>query len=102
MAGHMGTTRTTIQNLPLIRIDTTLNLLFVKGNVPGSDDAYIEVRDAKKKVLWEGMRNLRRGKEEGEWLDRNGTGKGVRGLPFPAGTVGMKWPEVVQMSGTKA
>lgn len=93
MAGHMGTTRTTIQNLPLVRIDTVLNLLFVKGNVPGFDDAYIEVRDSKKKVIWEGMKNLKKGLNEDEWLKN----LAVKALPFPAGTKEQAWPEVVQM-----
>jgi large subunit ribosomal protein L3 len=113
MAGHMGTTRTTIQNLPVIRIDTALNLIFLKGNVPGSDDAYVTVRDSKKKVTWAAQRNVRKGLQQGQWL----TGvaqrekdapveqgvtevEGVRDLPMPGMTVGMVkqagWPAVIE------
>jgi large subunit ribosomal protein L3 len=94
MAGHMGTTRTTVQNLPVVRIDTSLNLIFVKGCIPGFDDAYVEINDSKKKVRWAGMKAVRKGKQEGEWLEKSG----VKGLPFPAGTDKGDWPEIVQMA----
>lgn len=113
MAGHMGTTRTTVQNLPVIRIDTRLNLLFVKGNVPGFDDAYVTIRDSKKKVVWEAQRNVRKGLQQGQWL----TGvtqrskdapaaeaeekAGVKDLPVPGMTVQMVreagWPAVIEV-----
>ena len=97
MAGHMGTTRTTVQNLPVVRVDTSLNLIFVKGCIPGFDDAYVEIKDSKKKVRWAGMKAVRKGKQEGERLEKSG----VAGLPFPAGTADQSWPEVIQMA-TKA
>lgn len=114
MGGHMGTTRTTIQNLPVLRIDTALNLLFVKGNVPGFDDAYVTIKDSKKKLVWEGQRNVRKGLQQGEWLtgvSRPGEGKdgaaggaevnGVKDLPVPGMTVQMVkeagWPAVIEV-----
>ncbi len=48
MAGHMGNKRITTQNLPVVRIDTSLNLIFVKGTVPGVDDAHVLVSGCKK------------------------------------------------------
>ncbi|KAJ9104400.1 hypothetical protein QFC20_004536 [Naganishia adeliensis] len=113
MAGHMGTTRTTIRNLPVIRIDTALNLIFLKGNVPGFDDAYVTIRDSKKKVVRAAQRNVRKGLQQGQWL----TGvaqrekdapveqgavevEGVQDLPVPGMTVEMVkqagWPAVIE------
>lgn len=48
MAGHLGQDRVTTQNLEIVRIDAERGLLFVKGAVPGSDDGWLEVRDARK------------------------------------------------------
>lgn len=96
MAGHMGTTRTTVQNLKILRIDTALNLVFVKGHVPGFDDAHVMVKDSKKKVQYKGMANVRKGLGEDQWL----TG-GVKTLPFPAMSVQMakkmSVPDVVEL-----
>jgi large subunit ribosomal protein L3 len=36
MAGHMGDEQVTIQNLEVVRVDTTNNLLLIKGAVPGA------------------------------------------------------------------
>lgn len=113
MAGHMGTTRTTIQNLPVIRIDTALNLIFLKGNVPGFDDAYVTIRDSKKKVVWAAQRNVRKGLQQGQWLTgvaqrekdapvEQGAAEveGVQDLPVPGMTVEMVkqagWPAVIE------
>lgn len=46
MAGHMGATRITAQNLEVVAIDETENLILVKGAVPGFRGAWLEVRDA--------------------------------------------------------
>ena len=48
MAGHMGSTRTTIQNLLLHDINIDLNLVVVKGAVPGSKGSYVLIQDAVK------------------------------------------------------
>ena len=50
MAGRMGGVRRTTQNLTVVRIDTALDLIYVKGCVPGIDDAHVLIRDAKKKM----------------------------------------------------
>ncbi|HOP16808.1 MAG: 50S ribosomal protein L3 [Chromatiaceae bacterium] len=36
MAGHMGAERVTTQNLEVVRVDTSRNILLVRGAVPGS------------------------------------------------------------------
>lgn len=98
MAGHMGAVRRTTQNLLVHRVDLALGLVFVRGAVPGADDAFVAVRDAKKKVAYRARAGLMKGREEGQWL-----GEGVETLPTPAGTVARaaaeQWPEVVEWPG---
>ena len=48
MAGHMGQTRVTTQNLEIVSTDENHGLILVKGAVPGSKGAWIVVRDAVK------------------------------------------------------
>jgi large subunit ribosomal protein L3 len=43
MAGHMGNSRVTVQNLRVARVDPENNLLFVRGAVPGPTGAYVVV-----------------------------------------------------------
>jgi large subunit ribosomal protein L3 len=43
MAGHMGDQRVTVKNLQIIDIDSPLNLLFVKGAVPGASHGLVSV-----------------------------------------------------------
>lgn len=54
MAGHMGSTRVTTQNLEIVKTDAERGLLMIKGAVPGSKGSWIMVRDAIKKALPEG------------------------------------------------
>ncbi|KEI36397.1 uncharacterized protein L969DRAFT_91045 [Mixia osmundae IAM 14324] len=84
MAGHMGNRTRTQQNLLLVRIDTALNLLFVKGCVPGHTGTFVRVCDALKKRPFPG--NV----------------MGVLRLPFPAGTpeLASTMPAVVQLKET--
>jgi large subunit ribosomal protein L3 len=79
MPGRMGNRRITTQNLPVLRVDTNLNLIFVKGAVPGVDDAHVLIRDAKK-ITAQGKHNQVKG------LYEKVLPKGVDDLPFPAGT----------------
>ena len=51
MAGHMGTTRTTTQNLKVVQVDDARGLVMVKGAVPGSESSYVLISDAIKKAL---------------------------------------------------
>ena len=46
LPGRMGNQTVTIQNLEIIRVDNELNLLLVKGNVPGSRKSLVRVNSA--------------------------------------------------------
>jgi large subunit ribosomal protein L3 len=48
MPGHMGSARTTVQNLKVVRVDVERNLLMVRGGVPGPDGSMVIVRNAVK------------------------------------------------------
>jgi large subunit ribosomal protein L3 len=43
MAGHLGNSRITVQNLRVARVDQENNLLFVRGAVPGPTGGYVVV-----------------------------------------------------------
>ncbi len=51
MAGHMGSTRITTQNLEVVQTDLERGLVLIRGAVPGSKGAWILVRDAVKVAL---------------------------------------------------
>jgi len=51
MAGQLGNIKVTKQNILVVDVDTELNLLVVKGAVPGSRDSYLYIRDAIKKNI---------------------------------------------------
>ena len=51
MAGHMGQTRVTTQNLEVVSTDLDRGLILIRGAVPGSKGAWIYVRDAVKAEL---------------------------------------------------
>ena len=98
MAGHMGNVRRTTQSLLVHRIDTALNLIFVRGAVPGPDDAVVSVRDAIRKVKWKAESAFFSGIPDGQWLS-----EGVTSLPLPTATVeGVKearWPSILEWPG---
>ena len=48
MAGHMGATRVTTQNLEVVSIDEERGLVLVKGAVPGHAQSWILLKDAVK------------------------------------------------------
>jgi large subunit ribosomal protein L3 len=48
MAGHMGDRERTQQNLEIVRVDDERGLIFVKGSVPGSKNAWLTVSDSVK------------------------------------------------------
>ena len=50
MPGHMGTTRTTVQNLKIVAIRSEDGVILVSGAVPGAKGGYVTVRPAKKKT----------------------------------------------------
>lgn len=50
MPGRMGGNNTTVMRLPVMKVDTALNCIWVKGAVPGHDDQFIKVRDSIKLI----------------------------------------------------
>jgi large subunit ribosomal protein L3 len=50
MPGHMGTTRTTVQNLKVVAVRPEDGVILISGAVPGSKGGYVTVRPAKKKA----------------------------------------------------
>lgn len=50
MAGHMGDERVTVQNLKVVSVNADKGLIMVKGGVPGSENGWVYVTDAVKKV----------------------------------------------------
>ncbi|KUO95179.1 50S ribosomal protein L3 [Ferroacidibacillus organovorans] len=49
MAGRMGHERVTVQNLEVIRVDVSRNVLLIKGALPGPKNSFVTVRSAIKK-----------------------------------------------------
>ena len=48
MAGRLGGESATVQNLQVVKIDPELNVVYVKGSVPGFDDQFVKIKDAVK------------------------------------------------------
>ena len=51
MAGHMGSTRITTQNLQVVKTDSERGIIMVRGAVPGSKGGWVTMKDAVKKAL---------------------------------------------------
>jgi large subunit ribosomal protein L3 len=49
MPGHMGQVRRTAQNLQVIQVRETDNLLLIKGAIPGANGDYVIIRESKKR-----------------------------------------------------
>ncbi len=49
MPGHMGTTRSTIQNLKVVAVRKEDGVILISGAIPGAIGNYVTVRPAKKK-----------------------------------------------------
>lgn len=49
LPGRMGNTRTTVQNLEIVKIDTERNLLMIKGAVPGPRGNMVIIKDTVKR-----------------------------------------------------
>lgn len=48
MPGHMGQVRRTVQNLEIIQVRESDNLLLIRGAIPGANGDYVIIREAKK------------------------------------------------------
>ncbi|MDJ0948222.1 MAG: 50S ribosomal protein L3 [Alphaproteobacteria bacterium] len=55
MAGHLGDTRVTVQNLEVVSTDEERGLILVKGGVPGARGGWLRVADAIKRPLPDGV-----------------------------------------------
>jgi large subunit ribosomal protein L3 len=49
MPGHMGQVTRTTQNLEVIQVRDTDNLLLIKGSFPGAEGDYVVIRESKKR-----------------------------------------------------
>ncbi len=49
MAGRMGNTKVTKQNLKIVKIDNSNNLLIVKGSIPGKKNSIVYLKDSVKR-----------------------------------------------------
>ena len=49
MPGHMGQVTRTTQNLEVIQVRETENLLLIKGAIPGAEGDYVVIRESKKR-----------------------------------------------------
>jgi large subunit ribosomal protein L3 len=47
MAGHMGQERVTAQNLEVVVVDASRNLLAVRGSVPGANGGIVVIKPAR-------------------------------------------------------
>lgn len=48
MAGHMGASQRTTQNIEVVRVDAERNLILLKGAVPGPKGGWVTIKDAVK------------------------------------------------------
>jgi len=48
MAARMGGARITTKNLQIVKVDADLNLIYVRGAVPGPISGYVAIRRAKR------------------------------------------------------
>jgi large subunit ribosomal protein L3 len=51
MAGQMGATRVTTQNLEIVRTDADRGLILIRGAVPGPKGGWVLIKDAVKRPL---------------------------------------------------
>ena len=55
MAGHMGNSQVTTQNLEVVRVDPDEGYIFVKGSVPGPKGGWVILKDSVKSKLPENV-----------------------------------------------
>jgi large subunit ribosomal protein L3 len=49
LPGHMGNVRKTIQNLQIWQVRSDINLILLRGSIPGSKNGFVLIKQAKKK-----------------------------------------------------
>jgi large subunit ribosomal protein L3 len=82
MPGHMGQVRRTAQNLQVVQVREAENLLLIKGAIPGSNNDYVVIREAKK--LPKGSDRAKRRLEVQTAAQAAPAGKGKPGAAAPA------------------
>lgn len=50
-AGHMGVDQVTVQNLDIVKVDAELNLIAIRGAVPGPKGSIVYIKDTAKTVI---------------------------------------------------
>ena len=50
-AGHMGVDQVTIMNLDVVKVDAELNMLVVRGAIPGPKGGLVTIRSTKKTII---------------------------------------------------
>lgn len=56
LPGRMGNNQVTTQNLVIVKVDTTNNLLMIKGNVPGANKSLLKIQSTIKGI--KGQKNV--------------------------------------------
>ena len=51
MAGQMGNTRKTVERLEVLKVDTVLNAVIVKGSIPGANGSVVSLRKTLKEKV---------------------------------------------------
>ena len=51
MPGHLGAATISVQNLEVLKVDASRNLLLIKGSVPGAENSVLFIRRSLKKPL---------------------------------------------------
>ena len=51
MPGHMGHEKVTVENLEVVSIDTTKNIILIKGSIPGPNKQLITIKNTLKKPV---------------------------------------------------
>ena len=96
MAGHMGDTRVTTQNVEVVSTDADRGLILIRGAVPGSKGAWILVRDAVKVALPECAEAGRDPRRSGQERSSGRRGSGIMDLKIT--TLGGKDAGKVKLS----
>lgn len=80
----MGNKSSFVPNSIVQRIDTTLNLLYLRGPIPGNRGAFVKISDARKGLQQVAAKNEKSGIPADKVL-----GEHILTLPFPMGDMEM-------------
>lgn len=53
-AGHMGVEQVTVQNLDVVKVDPELNMIVVRGAIPGPKGGIVYLKNSVKKFVRKG------------------------------------------------